>query len=283
MFHQYAEEPYCEQHFQELFAVKCGDCGKAILGRGFTVDEIEKTFHEECFNCNDAARHRIKDGEDFHVHDGKIYCHTHFKDLVLAKCAKCKKVIEADYLTVKSSNYHVDCFKCEDCGNSILDGKFSIFKDQLLCHSCTKKAKSVTPAAPAAKAAPAAGHASGNAAKSRENAAAKRAEPAMKYGSVEAKKASEEKVEVIEKKESEPSNTGASTSKSTVNAADYNGPFFAYNALKSKALDNDIDRTRREMYLAPDEFQTVFGMTKAAFYAAPGWRQKKLKQDKVLF
>jgi hypothetical protein len=285
MFHQYAEEPYCEQHFQELFAVKCGDCGKPILGRGFTVDEIEKTFHEECFVCHDATKHRIKDGEDFHVHDGKVYCHTHFKDLVLAKCGKCKKVIEADYLTVKNSNYHVDCFKCEDCGNSILDGKFSIFKDQLLCHGCTKRAKSVTPAAPAAKAAPAAPPApAASAAKSRENAAAKRAEPTMKYGSVESRKANEEKVEVVEKKEepTAPAAAGAPAA-SNVSATEYAGPFFSYDQLKAKTVDSQIDRTRREMYISADQFQSVFGMSKAAFYAAPAWRQKKLKQEKGLF
>eukprot|EP00475_Leptophrys_vorax_P042036 TRINITY_DN79347_c0_g1_i1.p1 TRINITY_DN79347_c0_g1~~TRINITY_DN79347_c0_g1_i1.p1 ORF type:complete len:528 (-),score=141.54 TRINITY_DN79347_c0_g1_i1:62-1645(-) len=283
MFHQYSEEPYCEQHFQELFAIKCGSCGKAILGRGFTVDEIEKTFHEECFNCADG--HRIKDGEDFHVHDGKVYCHTHFKDLVLAKCAKCKKVIEADYLTVKNNNYHVDCFKCEECGNSILDGKFSIFKDQLLCHGCTKRAKSVTPAAPAAKVAPAApavGQAPVSVAKSKENAAAKRAEPTMKYGSAEARKANEEKVDVTEKKDAEiPQPPGAAPA--VIPPQDYEGPYYSFEQLRGKTLDNQIDRFRREMYLSPDQFQKVFGMSKAAFFAAPAWRQKKLKQDKGLF
>jgi len=101
-----------------------------------------------------------------------------------------------------------------------------------------------------------------------------------------AKKANEEKVEVIEKKEAEPPGpaTGGGPSPNNVaNAADYDGPFYGYNPLKSKGLDNEIDRTRREMYLSPDEFQKVFGMTKPAFYAAPAWRQKKLKQDKALF
>jgi hypothetical protein len=192
MVFQYKDEPYCQTHYQELFAVKCGYCDKGILGRGFTISEIEKSFHEECFFCNAPQKHLLRDGEAFHVHDGKLFCGQHFKEVILTKCHKCKKIIESDYLTVKDTNFHVECFKCESCDISILDGKFSIFKDKFVCLFCAKKAKQemevqsnkATPDMPTTPS-------QTDVKKSREAAAAKRMEPSMKYGSAEAHQANE--------------------------------------------------------------------------------------------
>ncbi|PPD94035.1 hypothetical protein GOBAR_DD08947 [Gossypium barbadense] len=41
-----------------------------------------------------------------------------------------------------------------------------------------------------------------------------------------------------------------------------------------------IDLKRREAYLSDNEFQTVFGMEKEAFYKLPKWKQD-LKKKKV--
>ncbi|XP_062183708.1 villin-4-like isoform X2 [Phragmites australis] len=45
----------------------------------------------------------------------------------------------------------------------------------------------------------------------------------------------------------------------------------------------DIDVTKREAYLSSAEFREKFGMTRAAFYKLPKWKQNKLKSDVQLF
>ncbi|KAJ1376737.1 Villin headpiece [Sesbania bispinosa] len=74
------------------------------------------------------------------------------------------------------------------------------------------------------------------------------------------------------------------------NAEDGNGSqssqkTFSYNQLKTKSGYNlsGIDLQRREAYLSDDEFKTVFGMEKEAFYKLPRWKQDMLKRKFELF
>ncbi|XP_048320848.2 villin-3 isoform X1 [Ziziphus jujuba] len=60
---------------------------------------------------------------------------------------------------------------------------------------------------------------------------------------------------------------------------------FSYDQLKAKS-DNPvtgIDFKRREAYLSEEEFQTVFGTTKEAFYKLPKWKQELQKKKFDLF
>ncbi|VAH69319.1 unnamed protein product [Triticum turgidum subsp. durum] len=60
---------------------------------------------------------------------------------------------------------------------------------------------------------------------------------------------------------------------------------FSYDRLISKSTDpiRGIDYKRREAYLSESEFQTVFGITKDAFYLQPGWKQELQKRKADLF
>ncbi|OWM78939.1 hypothetical protein CDL15_Pgr003110 [Punica granatum] len=60
---------------------------------------------------------------------------------------------------------------------------------------------------------------------------------------------------------------------------------FSYDQLKAKS-DNPvtgIDFKRREAYLSDEEFQTILGMTKEAFYKLPKWKQDMYKRKADLF
>ncbi|KAG7017590.1 Villin-2, partial [Cucurbita argyrosperma subsp. argyrosperma] len=60
---------------------------------------------------------------------------------------------------------------------------------------------------------------------------------------------------------------------------------FSYNRLKARS-DNPvtgIDLKKREAYLSDEEFQTVFGTTKEAFYKLPKWKQDMQKKKADLF
>uniref|UniRef100_A0A0A9CHT3 HP domain-containing protein n=1 Tax=Arundo donax TaxID=35708 RepID=A0A0A9CHT3_ARUDO len=60
---------------------------------------------------------------------------------------------------------------------------------------------------------------------------------------------------------------------------------FSYDRLISKSTNpvSGIDFKRRETYLSDSEFQTVFGITKEAFYEQPRWKQELLKKKADLF
>ncbi|KAM0931137.1 hypothetical protein ACQ4PT_000529 [Festuca glaucescens] len=60
---------------------------------------------------------------------------------------------------------------------------------------------------------------------------------------------------------------------------------FSYDRLISKSTDpiRGIDYKRREAYLSESEFQTVFGISKDAFYKQPGWKQELQKRKADLF
>ncbi|KAL2482931.1 Villin-4 [Forsythia ovata] len=62
-------------------------------------------------------------------------------------------------------------------------------------------------------------------------------------------------------------------------------PIYPYERLMTSSTDlvTEIDVTRRETYLSSDEFKEKFGMTKAAFYKLPKWKQNKLKMSLQLF
>ncbi|XP_051138716.1 villin-2-like [Andrographis paniculata] len=60
---------------------------------------------------------------------------------------------------------------------------------------------------------------------------------------------------------------------------------FTYDQLKAKSENpvKGIDYKRREAYLSEEEFMTVLGMAKEAFYKLPRWKQDMLKKKVDLF
>lgn len=60
------------------------------------------------------------------------------------------------------------------------------------------------------------------------------------------------------------------------------GVTHAYEVLK-KGCPEGVDPTKKESYLSDAEFQSVFGMDKAAFYALKDWKRKDIKKAKGLF
>jgi hypothetical protein len=48
-------------------------------------------------------------------------------------------------------------------------------------------------------------------------------------------------------------------------------------------LPEEVDPTKKETYLSPDEFQAIFGMSSDKFQSLPEWRRIKIKKDVGLF
>lgn len=103
---------------------------------------------------------------------------------------------------------------------------------------------------------------------------------------------SEEVSYIKEAEEMEPvseSNGGDSELKEDAeqdeNGTDSSQSTFNYDQLKAKS-DNPItgiDFKRRETYLSDEEFESIFGVTKEAFYKLPKWKQDMQKRKVDLF
>lgn len=59
--------------------------------------------------------------------------------------------------------------------------------------------------------------------------------------------------------------------------------FVGYDELKELRLEDGLDVSRKEEYLAEEEFESVFGMDKEDFRAMPPWKRINAKKSKGLF
>jgi len=60
--------------------------------------------------------------------------------------------------------------------------------------------------------------------------------------------------------------------------------FYTYDVLKDpKSMPSDVDKDKKEMYLADDVFLKMFKMDKATFSKLPVWKKKRLKQKVNLY
>jgi len=60
--------------------------------------------------------------------------------------------------------------------------------------------------------------------------------------------------------------------------------YFPFIVLKqNKWPKGAVDIAKKEDYLSPEDFQQLFGMTKAQFNALPSWKRKDKKQKVGLF
>jgi len=79
---------------------------------------------------------------------------------------------------------------------------------------------------------------------------------------------------------------GACEDRDAEAAAEYSDPAttkHAYDVIKGSSRPEDVDPSRKEQYLAEDEFKEVFGMSSRAFGDLPKWKRQTLKKAKELF
>jgi Gelsolin repeat/Villin headpiece domain len=71
----------------------------------------------------------------------------------------------------------------------------------------------------------------------------------------------------------------------TRNDVGFSSAVISYDDLVARTFPAgvEVDRANLQNYLGDDEFQTVFGMDKAAFAALPAWKKKAAKQKAKLF
>ncbi|KAG9300575.1 hypothetical protein G9A89_000756 [Geosiphon pyriformis] len=104
----------------------CRICDLTIAGQSVRV--LDENFHLECYKCQDcgeaATAQFVTDGPD-----GKknLLCERdHFRRLNLATCTKCGLRIVGQFVRALGGTFHLECFKCQDCGEVVAAKFFQI-------------------------------------------------------------------------------------------------------------------------------------------------------------
>ncbi|GFS10849.1 lipoma-preferred partner-like protein [Elysia marginata] len=151
-------KPYCEVCYvvsivkELLFShtntlERCSVCSKPITDR--LLRATGKPYHPECFTC--VVCGKSLDGIPFTVDaTNQIHCIEDFHKKFAPRCCVCQKPIMPDpgqeetvRIVAMDKSFHVDCYRCEDCGcqlSSEVEGRGCYPLDEhILCKNCNAK------------------------------------------------------------------------------------------------------------------------------------------------
>jgi len=145
-FYTVDEKPMCEDDYENTLD-KCNVCGRPIKDR--ILKASGKPYHPACFLCSSCGK--CLDGVPFTVDaNNSTHCVGCFHDKFAPRCAQCHRPIvpeegkeETLRVVAMDRSYHIDCYRCEDCGmklSSKLEGHECYPLDgHLLCKNCNSK------------------------------------------------------------------------------------------------------------------------------------------------
>merc|ERR1711871_385650 len=116
-----SRNPYCEEHFLEMFGSKCYRCDEFVNGDVLTA--LDKTWHLECFVC-DGCGEGFPDLNYF-GHGNRAYCKECYCKRYADKCPGCGKFVVGNAVQItdptsnKNVSWHVECLTCTRCNCSL--------------------------------------------------------------------------------------------------------------------------------------------------------------------
>ncbi|ESP04541.1 hypothetical protein LOTGIDRAFT_135992 [Lottia gigantea] len=142
-FFQMENKPYCESCYVNTLE-KCSVCSKAITDR--LLRATGRPYHPACFTC--VVCGKSLDGIPFTVDaTNQIHCIEDFHNKFAPRCCACNKPImpeqgqdETVRIVAMDKSFHVNCYRCEDCGlqlSSEAEGRGCYpLDDHILCKNC---------------------------------------------------------------------------------------------------------------------------------------------------
>ncbi|XP_059478731.1 lipoma-preferred partner homolog [Neocloeon triangulifer] len=136
-------KPYCEEDYLNTLE-KCSVCMKPILDR--ILRATGKPYHPGCFCC--VVCGQSLDGIPFTVDaTNQIHCIEDFHKKFAPRCCVCRLPImpepdaeETVRVVALDRSFHINCYKCEDCGlllSSEAEGRGCYpLDDHVLCKGC---------------------------------------------------------------------------------------------------------------------------------------------------
>lgn len=136
-------KPFCEEDYLNTLE-KCSVCLKPILDR--ILRATGKPYHPKCFCC--VVCGKSLDGIPFTVDaTNQIHCIEDFHKKFAPRCCVCKMPImpepgqeETVRVVALDRSFHINCYKCEDCGlvlSSEAEGRGCYpLDDHVLCKGC---------------------------------------------------------------------------------------------------------------------------------------------------
>ncbi|UJR35170.1 hypothetical protein I4U23_027937 [Adineta vaga] len=143
----YCEEDYLFTGFQQTVE-KCHICDHLIMDK--MLQALGNTYHPGCFRC--TVCNECLDGLPFTINkERRLFCLYDYHNTYAPRCAKCAFPIcpeegsdESTRIIAMNKNFHVDCYRCEDCQCSlsneqttaVLGGCCPLEDGTLLCYRC---------------------------------------------------------------------------------------------------------------------------------------------------
>ncbi|XP_040895710.1 lipoma-preferred partner isoform X1 [Toxotes jaculatrix] len=141
-FYAVEKKAYCEPCYINTLET-CTICSKPIMER--ILRATGKAYHPHCFTC--VVCHRSLDGIPFTVDaSNHIHCIEDFHKKFAPRCCVCSEPImpapgqeETVRIVALDRDFHVQCYRCEDCGSLLSEGDNQgcyPLDGHILCKNC---------------------------------------------------------------------------------------------------------------------------------------------------
>ncbi|XP_066470835.1 zyxin isoform X2 [Tiliqua scincoides] len=142
-FYNVDEKPFCEECYAGTLE-KCCVCRQTITDR--MLRATGNSYHPQCFTC--VVCHKPLEGASFIVDKGnQPHCVDDYHRKYAPRCSVCTEPImpepgkdETVRVVALEKNFHMKCYKCEDCGKPLSieaddNGCFPL-DGHVLCRKC---------------------------------------------------------------------------------------------------------------------------------------------------
>jgi len=129
----------CLADYQDK-AEKCDKCQLPILERFLTVNEHK--YHAECFRC--CKCDKSLDGIKHYESEAGAVCSDCYKEHFAEKCERCAEPLDMGdpetktrFIICNDNKYHLHCYNCTDCGQSLENQHVYLKEDNIVCEKCS--------------------------------------------------------------------------------------------------------------------------------------------------